>query len=108
MTPEQHLAQLERDGLIPELIKDARYKPAFDFDCLSQIVGIDPLAPKVQFFDWEAVFRDLDGDTYETSTEAMAHALGQVLRWIVEGTDVERIGYRAVALQKALSSGQPS
>ena len=41
---------------VPKIIKDARNKPAFDFDCLTQIKDLDPNAPRFIEFDWELLY----------------------------------------------------
>lgn len=87
--------------IVPKLIKDAKNKPEFNFDCLTQIKDIDPNAPRFIEFDWELLRRSLGearDEMGETDFALMGTVLAEFMRWIVKGNRLDLIGRRAVAL----------
>jgi hypothetical protein len=89
---------------VPPVIQDAKNKPAFEFQCVTEIPHVSPLAQTVCEFDWEAVFRNESGDDDpEINHGQIAEQLGQILQWLVRGRDLKIIGRRAVALAWTVS-----
>ena len=84
---------------VPAVIKDARRKPAFDFDCLTQIPKVAPGTKLFEDFDFETVFRNLDGPQTEPGPDRVkiAQQMGELLRWIVEPPLGERSGLKQIA-----------
>src|SRR5262245_61329328 len=90
---------------VPPVIKDAKEKPQFDFQCLTAIPNADPLIKKIEDFDFEAVSKRLGEPRHEVTRDytLAACALGDLLRWIVKGDDLGAIARRAVALAWAIN-----
>jgi hypothetical protein len=89
---------------VPKIINDERFKPPFEYECLSQIPHVDPLvASTVHHFDYEAVFATFDGPAPARNDGKIAEELGDFLRWMVKGNDMKIIGRRAVAVHQLLT-----
>lgn len=90
---------------VPPLLKAPLRKPSFEYDCLTKIPGVSPLARTTADFDFEEVCRALGEKLEGTAINhaLLADVMAELLAWITRGcasgrVDLDIIGRRAVAL----------
>ena len=99
---------------VPPVLKDPRSKPEFPDD-ISKLEHVSPLIATSIEFDWEVLQRLLDegkGDVTETDWSTLADILQELLRWMVKGDDLHKVGRRTIALAWSINPdlfrGSPS
>ena len=103
---------------VPPVLKDAKNKPEFNFDCLTQIEGVDPLTPLYADFDWQLLSEllgeptepeDLKAAMQDADRAKLAKVVTEIfLLWLLENHQLRRldfVGRRVVALAWVLNPG---
>src|SRR5208283_2990896 len=86
---------------VPPIIRDARNKPAFEYQCLTEIKNVAAGAKTFEDFDWDELARRLgedEGPEAAKAQELAARALSEILRWLIESRNIKQAGRRAFAL----------
>ena len=93
---------------VPPVLKDARLKPPFDFDCVTKIPNVDPIAKTHAEFDWE-LLSTLLGETLDAEDELAAacldadreklcKAIAEIFQFVIKQKQLHNVGRRFVAL----------
>ena len=101
--------------VVPPVLKDAQNKPAFDYDCLTQIENVDPLIPKCAEFDWQLLSEllgepaepeELKAAVQSAEREKLGKVVMEIFQWLLANHKLEKldfVGRRVVALSWVLN-----
>lgn len=91
---------------VPPVIKDVKEKPPFDYESITEIPGVDPLAQTDTDFDWHGLsilMSEVEQELDLEQRQQLAEAFRRLLEFALGSKDLDRtrlhrIGARLIAL----------